>query len=210
MPYYRLSTYPQGMSYPGLWSGALTSSTDVDPDQNIPKQHGPQPNISPIDVDTRPIFSSRRRISLLRRRNQSQPTWTLNKYLQKTLGFPQSLSGHEHLCCQMPKFLLTFPNRLRGPTNFLRPLLRLPEISSTNARDFKPGAVTTLGQSEILSPSGPLTRSSEIHFSFITKRLLVIFLCSCGLRTPFNVKITITWWYYPFRDCTPIKHKDWP
>ena len=99
----------QGYRHPLLMS-ILTeiSQNDMDPDQ-----------ISPTDVDPRPIISSRHRISPLWRRNQSKPTWTLTKYLQKTLGLPQSPSGRKHLCSQMTRFLPAFSNRLRGPMNCL-------------------------------------------------------------------------------------------
>ena len=51
--------------------------------------------------------------------------------------------------------------------NCLQPPPGLPEILSTDARDFEPGAVTPPGPYEIFAPSGPLTSFSEALLSFI-------------------------------------------
>ena len=73
-----------------------------------------------------------------------------------------------------------------------QPPPQIPEILSTNARAFELSAVTPLGPSEIFATGGPLTRSLEAPLNCIIERLFVVFLWSCGLSTPFNVKITVT------------------
>ena len=45
-PSYRIPTYPKGISSPETLVRASTSSTDINPDPNIPNRHGPRPNIS--------------------------------------------------------------------------------------------------------------------------------------------------------------------
>ena len=118
------------------------------------------------------------------------------------------ISGNKKLCCQTPRLLLNFPNRLRGHMNFPQPPPRLPEISSTDARYLKPETVTSLGPSEILDPGSPLTRLLEATFICINKILFVVFLMWCGLCIPLNVKITVMWCSYPLHTLTPINPKD--
>ena len=85
-----------------------------------------------------------------------------------------------------------YPTDVAGPTTCLQPPPQLDELLSTDTRDFEPGAVTPPKPSKILTPFGPLTRSSE-DFSIIMIDLpILIFLCSCDLRIPFNFKMNAT------------------
>ena len=117
----------QACPLPVIWLGALTSSTDVNPNPNIPNQCGLQPNVSNrLRSQENNLFPSPQ--PLLWRCNQYQSMWDPTKYLKQTSGIPGSPSGHEYLRCQTPRFLPTFPNRRRGLTNFPQEPPRLPEI----------------------------------------------------------------------------------
>ena len=164
------------MSTPGTSIGASTSSNDVNPDPNIQNQHRIRPNLSNRRWSQANSFFPPLQLPP-RCRGQSQPTKSPTKYLQQTSGLPWSPIGYKHLTCHTPRFLPTFTNRRRGPTNCPRPLPQIPEILSTNTRDFELGDVTPPKPSEILVTGGPKTRSSEALFVCMTKRLFLVF---CG------------------------------
>ena len=159
--------------------------------------------MSPTDVGPVPIVSSRRRrssrsgtvVSL----NQCDPQPNIFNRRRGSYGIRQVTS--------------TYPARLRGSTQILPTYVAVPQISPTAAatpwnifnqcQDF---------QSRSRDPSGavPGTRTCSLEAPFIcmTKRLFLVFLWSCGLRTLFNVKITVTSCSYPFCARTPINPKD--
>ena len=130
------------------------------------------------------------------------------KYLQQTLGIPQSLLGHKLLARQTPRLITTFSNRRCGTTDCLQLLPQLPKIFSTDSRSFEPGAVTPLKPSEILTPGGHPECSLEAFSICIIDRQFLIFLCLCGLRTPLNAKITAARCSYPFNAHTLKNSKD--
>ena len=97
----------------------------------------------------------------LRRRDWPQWIKARTKYLQQTSGLRLSLSGSEHLACHKLRLCPNLFNRSRSPNNCLQLPLQLDGLLSTEARAFEPGAMTPPKPSEILTPGGPPTRSSE-------------------------------------------------
>ena len=123
------------MSSPGIQSGALTYSTDVDNDPNIPNQHRHRPNIR-----------NRRRSwannlfplpHIFTPAPQSILTDVSRNilYLQQTLGIPWYKLGLLHLCRQTPQIRPNFPtdatsdwiisNRRRVSLKYCQPKLGL-------------------------------------------------------------------------------------
>ena len=143
----------QGIPTLGLQSGSLLSSIYINPDPNIPNQHGPRPN----------IFNRRRsrenNTFLLLQLYTPAPKLTPTNVglIQPTSGIPQSLLGLSHLHFQTPRLPPTFPNRHRVRLNYLQPTPWLPETLSTNAMSFEPSITDIPGQSEILTPGLPPT-----------------------------------------------------
>ena len=131
--------------------------------------------ISASDVVFWSIILSCRRSSLPRHRNQSPPMWYPTKYIQQTLTLPRYPSGLEHLRRQIPNSPPNFFNRSHGRSNYLQPTPQLPEIFSTDARAFKPGAGAPPGPSEILTPGLPPTRSLEALGIWLLETLYCIF-----------------------------------
>ena len=185
------------------------SRTNTGPNQTFPTNFGISPNISNRGWSWANILLLPPQL-LLRRRGKSQPIQAPTKYLQQTSGISRSLSGYDHLAHHTRRFLLNPPNRCRGPMNCPHSPPRLPEILSTDTRDFEPGAVNPPEPSEILSPGGPPTGSSEALFIYMIKRIFIIFLWLCGLFTPFNAKLTIARCFYPFYAGTLINLKGLP
>ena len=152
--------------------------------------------ISPIGVDPGSIFSSRRRSS------HSGAVVSPNRYkpqpniLNRHRGSNNLLQAVSTLLARHRGLCLTFHNRRCGPTNCLQPPPRLDELLSTDTWDFEPSAMTPPNSSEMLTPSGTPTLSPEAFFVIMINWLILVFLCLCDLRTPFNSKITAARCYY--------------
>ena len=108
------------------------SSTDIDPNPNIPNQHVDQPNIRnrhrPQDNKTFPpphLYATAPQLS---------PTdVSLLHPMSGILNIHQGSASLFAICQVFPDFT----NRRRGRTNYLQPMPRLVEIFSTDARAIK-------------------------------------------------------------------------
>ena len=175
----------------GLQLGASISSTDENTDPNILNRHGPQPNISNRRWS--------RANNLFPPSHLSVPaTWSVSTdvipgqiYATDVRATSVSVSLQSPLSSDA-KVSPDFYQQTLCPPKFSQPPPQLPKILSTDARYFEPGAVTPLGPSEIFATGGPHIISFEALFSSIMERIFVVFLWSCGLCTPFNVKIAVT------------------
>ena len=191
------------MSSPGLQSGASISSTDVDPDPNIPNQYGPRPNICNRcwSWDNDPFLPPQ----LFALEPQSIPTdGSLKTILATDVRAPLiSIISWAPLSSDA-KAPTDSSDRRRGRSNYLQPTPRIPKILPINTRAFKPGAVAPLWPYQILTPGLPPTRSSGSLAIYTLEIFLACLFIVAWLAHPFYVKITVTRCSYPLCACTPI------
>ena len=114
------------MSSLGLWSGASTPSTDVNPEPNIPNWHGPWPNISNRRRPQAKTISAATYLCLVSEININQRALRPNIYIRRQ-GSHDFRQVIDHLRCQTPRILPNFPNRHQGTTNCSQLLPRIPE-----------------------------------------------------------------------------------
>ena len=135
-------------------------STDIYTEPNIPNQHGTRPNIC------NRCWSRANYPFLLTQISAPtpQPISTNvgpNKISTTDVGYPLISIRSRAPFSSDAKAPPYFSNRCHSRSNYLPPTPRLPEIFSTDARDFKPSVADPLRPYEVLTPSLPPTRSSE-------------------------------------------------